>query len=96
MKKLKLVLYTNLWISYFFGKHVRIYLDQILIDTRFDLLISQHGIDELTTVLRRPKFQKYITAEQTEILISLILRRSILIDVSSQIVLSRDSKDDYF
>lgn len=95
MKKLKLVLDSNLWISYFFGKHVRNYLDKILIDTRFDLLISQHGIDELTTVLRRPKFQKYITAEQIETLISLILRRSILIEVSSQIVLSRDSKDDY-
>ena len=32
MKKLKLVLDSNLWISYFFGKHVRNYLDKILID----------------------------------------------------------------
>lgn len=79
----------------FFGKHVRNYLDKILIDTRFDLLTSQQGIDELTIVLKRPKFQKYITTEQIETLISLILRRSILIEVSSRIVLSRDAKDDY-
>lgn len=40
MKKTLLILDNNLWISYFFGKHVRTYLDQILADTRFDLLIS--------------------------------------------------------
>ena len=77
------------------GQHIRKYLDQILIDTRFDLLISQQEIDELTLVLKRPKFQKYINAEQIETLISLILRRSIVIEVSSQIALSRDPKDDY-
>ena len=40
MKKTLLILDNNLWISYFFGKHVRTYLDQILADTRFHLLIS--------------------------------------------------------
>ena len=95
MKKLKLVLDSNIWIGYFLGQHIRKYLDQILIDTRFDLLISQQEIDELTLVLKRPKFQKYINAEQIETLISLILRRSIVIEVSSQIALSRDPKDDY-
>ena len=99
MKKTILVLDNNLWVSYFFGKHVRNYLDQILdqilADTRFDLLISQRGLDELTIVLKRPKFQKYISHEQIESLLSLIRRRSIFIDVHSQIILSRDPKDDY-
>jgi uncharacterized protein len=95
MKKLKLVLDSNIWIGYFLGQHVRKYLDQILINIRFDLLISQQEIDELTLVLKRPKFQKYINEEQIETLISLILRRSIIIEVSSQIALSRDPKDDY-
>jgi uncharacterized protein len=95
MKKTKLVLDSNLWVSYFFGKHVRNYLDQILADTRFDLLISQRGMDELELVLNRPKFEKYITKEQIKTLISLIRRRSNFIDVSSKIVLSRDPKDDY-
>ena len=95
MKNTRLVLDSNLWISYFFGKHVRTYLDQILGDTRFDLLISQKGIDELMIVLARPKFQKYMTPEQIESLMILIHRRSIFIDVTSQIALSRDTKDDY-
>ena len=95
MKNTRLVLDSNLWISYFFGKHVRTYLDQILGDTRFDLLISQKGIEELTIVLARPKFQKYMTPEQIESLMILIHRRSIFIDVTSQIALSRDTKDDY-
>ena len=95
MKNTRLVLDSNLWISYFFGKHVRTYLDQILGDTRFDLLISQKGIEELTIVLARPKFQKYMTPEQFESLMILIHRRSIFIDVTSQIALSRDTKDDY-
>ena len=95
MKNTRLVLDSNLWISYFFGKHVRTYLDQILGDTRFDLLISQKGMEELTIVLARPKFQKYMTPEQIESLMILIHRRSIFIDVTSEIALSRDTKDDY-
>jgi hypothetical protein len=95
MKKTKLVLDSNLWVSYFFGKHVRNYLERILADTRFDLLISQRGMDELELVLKRPKFEKYITEEQIKTLISLIRRRSNFIDVTSKIVLSRDAKDDY-
>lgn len=95
MKKTKLVLDSNLWVSYFFGKHVRNYLDKIIADTRFDLLISQRGIDELNIVLKRPKFEKHISEEQIETLNALIRRRSTFINVSSKIVLSRDSKDDY-
>ena len=95
MKKTKIVLDSNLWISYFLGKHVRNYLNQILADSRFDLLISQRSIDELSIVLARPKFENYITKEQSETLLALIRRRSIFIDVTSQIILSRDSKDDY-
>ncbi len=95
MKKTKLVLDSNLWVSYFFGKHVRNYLYKILADTRFDLLISQRGIDELNIVLKRPKFEKHISEEQIEMLNALIRQRSTFINVSSKIVLSRDSKDDY-
>lgn len=95
MKKTVLVIDNNLWVSYFFGKHVQNYIDQILSDTRFELLISQKGIDELNIVLKRPKFQKYINEEHIETLISLIRGRSIFVNVSSKFILSRDSKDDY-
>jgi uncharacterized protein len=95
MKTTKIVIDTNLWIGYFMGKHVRSYLDKILSDPQFDLLISQKSLDELTSVLSRPKFQKYITIEQIDMLVALIRRRSNFIDVTSQIALSRDSKDDF-
>lgn len=95
MNKTKLVIDTNLWIGYFMGKYVKSYLDQILSDPQFDLLISEKSLDELLSVLTRPKFQKYITFEQIDILITLIRRRSLFINVTSQITLSRDKKDDF-
>jgi uncharacterized protein len=95
MNKTKLVIDTNLWIGYFMGKHVKSYLDQILADPKIDLLISEKSLDELLSVLSRPKFQKYITFEQIAVLIALIRRRSLFINVTSQITLSRDPKDDF-
>jgi uncharacterized protein len=95
MNKTKLVIDTNLWIGYFMGKHVKSYLDRILADPQIDLLISEKSLDELLSVLSRPKFQKYITFEQIAVLIALIRRRSLFINVTSQITLSRDPKDDF-
>ncbi len=95
MNTTKIVIDTNLWIGYFMGKHVKSYLDQILINPQFDLLISEHLLFELTTVLSRAKFRKFITSEQIDALIALIRRRSLLIEVTSQIAMSRDPKDDF-
>jgi uncharacterized protein len=95
MNTTRIVIDTNLWIGYFMGKHVKSYLDQILMNVQFDLLISEQLLAELTSVLSRPKFQKIISPEQIDTLIVLIRRRSRFVEVTSQIALSRDSKDDF-
>ena len=95
MQKTKLIIDTNIWVSYFMGKKIRAYLDKIIADERFDFYISQNGLDELQQVLSRSKFQKYITPVQIESLIVLLLRRCILVNVVTAVQLSRDAKDDF-
>ena len=95
MQKTKLIIDTNIWVSYFMGKKIRAYLDKIIADERFDFYISQNGLDELQQVLSRSKFQKYITPIQIESLIVLLLRRCILVNVVTVAHLSRDAKDDF-
>ena len=95
MQKTKLIIDTNIWVSYFMGKNIRFYLDKIIADERFDFYISQNGLDELQQVLSRSKFQKYITPVQIESLVVLLLRRCILVNVVTVAQLSRDAKDDF-
>jgi uncharacterized protein len=95
MQKVSIVIDTNVWLSYFLGKHTRAYIDQILIEPCIEIIISENSMQELGEVLNRPKFQKIISKQQIENLLEIIQKRSIFIDVVSSIQLSRDSKDDF-
>ncbi len=95
MQKTKLVIDTNIWVGYLLGKNIRSYLDKIIADTRFEIFTDQNSILELQLVLNRSKFGKYITPAQSENLIALIQRRSISVNVLSNIIKSRDPKDDF-
>ena len=95
MQKTKLIIDTNIWVSYFMGKNIRVHLDKIIADQRFDFFISQNAIDELQQVLNRSKFQKYITPAQIESLMVLLLQRCILVNVTTFVNISRDPKDDF-
>ncbi len=96
MQKIKLVIDTNIWVGYLLGKNVRTYLDKIIGDTRFEIFIASTSILELQSVLNRSKFGKYITPAQIENLLGLIERRSLQVNIISNIVMSRDAKDDFW
>ncbi len=95
MQKTKLIIDTNIWVSYFMGKNIHVHLDKIIADQRFDFFISQNAIDELQQVLNCSKFQKYITPAQIESLMVLLLQRCILVNITTFVNISRDPKDDF-
>jgi uncharacterized protein len=78
MQKISIVIDTNVWLSYFLGKHTRAYIDQILIEPYIEILISENSMKELDEVLNRPKFQKFIAKQQIENLLEIIQKRCIL------------------
>ena len=91
----RIVLDTNLWVSYFLGKHVRERLDRILYDEKFSILMSDALFEEVVGVLNRPKFSRFFSLDDVRALLDALSLRSELVEVNTNIALSRDPKDDF-
>lgn len=61
-----------------------------------DVLLSLETLQELSDVLSRKKFDRYLTQEDRELFLENLLERAILIDVAEEIRACRDPKDDKF
>jgi len=93
-KKNRVVIDTNLWISFLLTRDFS-KLDRLMSIDRIVLLISQELLEEIVEVAERPKFRKYFDLfELTDLIISL-KQRAELVQVSFQIYVCRDSKDNF-
>ena len=70
-------------------------LDSVLSQKKVVLLFSQTLIDEFIEVAQRPKFKKYFSPSDLQTLLLRISERSIFIDVTSQVNICRDPKDNF-
>jgi uncharacterized protein len=94
MKSKKVILDTNLWISFLISKK----FDAIdsLIDTGIiKLIFSEELIEEFLTVAKRGKFAKYFTDKDIDEVLRLFDRYGLLVRVESNIARCRDSKDNF-
>ena len=93
-KKNRIIIDTNLWISFLltndFSK-----LDKIFKDSTAMLLFSQALLDEFLEVAQRPKFKKYFSLPDLEKLLLQIKDEAEFIEVTSNVKLCRDPKDDF-
>jgi putative PIN family toxin of toxin-antitoxin system len=66
-------------------------------DGRFELIVSERLLAELTTVFTRDKFRRYLSLAQAERLVAALRRDAILCSDPRQAppIPSRDPKDDY-
>lgn len=94
MKSKKVILDTNLWISFLITRRYSP-LDDLLLTGNIKLIFSKELIEEFLTVAKRPKFEKYFTDNDIHHLIQLFDSFGALIDVSSEITECRDSKDNF-
>ncbi len=60
------------------------------------LLVSRDAMSELNDVLRRPKFDRFATAEQRLEFVAALIDESELIDVHTTLMECRDPKDNKF
>lgn len=58
------------------------------------ILISQSLLEELNDVLRRDKFNRYLTREERESFLESLVRESELVEITETIEACRDPKDD--
>ena len=92
--KHRVVIDTNLWISFLLTKDFR-KLDKMFADDRLVLLFSQELLDEFVEVARRPKFRKYFTLSDLQNLLLQVRTRAEFVNVTSDIILCRDPKDNF-
>jgi uncharacterized protein len=91
---MKIVIDANLFISAFFWQgNPKKVIDRI-INKLDDLFISVDILNEITDVINRPKFKA--DKKETENYISEIKKIANIVDISEQINLSRDKKDNKY
>jgi uncharacterized protein len=93
-KKNRIIIDTNLWISFLLTKNLS-KLDRIFSDELAILLFSQTLLDEFIEVAQRPKFKKYFSLTDLESILYQIKNKAEFITVTSNIIVCRDPKDDF-
>ena len=90
----KIIIDTNLWISYLISKNYK-WIDNLITKQSYKLIFSQELIDEFLDVAKRPKFEKYFSTKDLEKLIDLFDNYGLYYKVTSNITLCRDIKDNF-
>lgn len=90
----RIVLDTNLWISFLISKDFT-KLDDLLFGNKCILIFSEELLQEFLTVAKRPKFRRFFSQNDIEELIETIEDYAEFIDVKTQLNVCRDPKDNF-
>ena len=60
------------------------------------LLVSQATVEELNEVLRRKRFDKYLTEDERIEFITALVREAALVEIADTVTVCRDPKDNKF
>lgn len=90
----RVIIDTNLWIIFLLSKDYS-KLDKLFKQQNIILIFSRSLLEEFIEVARRPKFKKYFSISDLNELLSEIHLRAEFIEVNSNVILCRDSKDDF-
>lgn len=91
---IRVILDTNLWISYLISRRLG-KIDELLESNDLVLLFSEELLEEFIEVARRPKFRSYFSNEDVEELLNLFDEVGEIIEVTSEVEICRDSKDNF-
>jgi uncharacterized protein len=94
MRNKKIILDTNLWISFLITKKFT-QIDKLIESKKITLIFSDELIAEFIDVAKRPKFEKYFSKKDIEKILSYFDEFGKLIKVKSDIQLCRDAKDNF-
>jgi len=91
---MRIILDTNLWISYLLTNRL-LGLDQLIKSQTILLLFSEESLEEFIEVAQRPKFSKYFSSEDLSELLELFDLYGEIIIIKSDLRLCRDTNDDF-
>lgn len=91
---IKVVIDTNLWISFLIGKQLAS-LKDLLIEKTLVPIFSQQLLNEINLVTKRPKLQKYFPQKKVQELLEFLSIIGLFVEIKSQVSACRDAKDNY-
>ena len=94
IKKNRIIIDTNLWISYLITKGFK-RLDKLIFNDEARLVFSQELIDEFIDVSERPKFRKHFSSDDVSSLLILFNTYGEFVKVKSNVNVCRDLKDNF-
>ncbi len=93
-KPLLIVINTNLWISFLISNRLR-KLDTLLLLEKLHFLFSKELLDEINSIITKPKLQKYFSTNALEEMLLILEPYIELVEVKSKVNVSRDPKDNF-
>ena len=93
-KSKRIIIDTNLWISFLISKRLDI-LEKIIFQDNVILLFSNELIDEIKVSIEKPKLKKHFSLVSLSDMLESIEEFSELIHVKSKVTVCRDSKDNF-
>ena len=94
MSNEKIILDTNLWISFLISNNFS-QLDQLIEKKEIILIFSNELLEEFIEVIHRPKFKKYVSEEDIANLLNYFDQYARIIEVKSNVQICRDQKDNF-
>lgn len=94
MKSKKVILDTNLWISFLISGNFN-EIDKLLEEKRIILIFSDELLEEFIDVIQRPKFRNYFSLQDIQQLLNAFDQFGKLVEVNSTVAICRDAKDNF-
>jgi putative PIN family toxin of toxin-antitoxin system len=91
----RIVLDTNLWISFLINGRDYGKLDKLIQGNKIKLIFSDELLMEFLEVVERPKFRKYFSKLDVQILFENIQNQAEFIKVKRSVNICRDKKDNF-
>ncbi|MEK6689980.1 MAG: putative toxin-antitoxin system toxin component, PIN family [Nitrospirota bacterium] len=91
---MKVVIDTNIWISYLLGSLLQ-GIDEKILSKEIKVVLSDEMLKELSEVSSRPKFKNIFTSRRIKELFSLLDGYAIVVSPSQKVNACRDEKDNF-
>ncbi|MBI4689143.1 MAG: putative toxin-antitoxin system toxin component, PIN family [Nitrospirae bacterium] len=91
---MKVVIDTNIWISYLLGSLLQD-IDEKILKNEIKIVVSDEMLKELSEVSSRSKFENIFTTNQVKELFALLDSYAIVVTPSQKIDMCRDKKDNF-
>ncbi len=91
---MKVVIDTNIWVSYLLGSLLQ-GIDEKILSKEIKVVVSDEMLKEISEVSSRPKFKNIFTAKRIKELFSLLDSYAIVVSPSQKVNVCRDGKDNF-